>query len=146
MLTPFEVALREEGIKEIPGSKSNPRIVEYHQHTSLKADDEAVPWCAAFICWCIDKAHEYGWIGSSSTNKATARSYLTWGVSSRKNPAKGDIAIFSRGTSKTSGHVTFFCEYTKFGVMVKCYGGNQGDAVCYAEYPRWRLLDIRRSV
>jgi len=144
-MTPFEVALKENGVHEIRGPASNPRILEYHQHTSLKADDEAVPWCAAFICWAIHTAMELGWKGSPSTNKATARSYLYWGLSSKKDPKKGDIAIFSRGTSKTSGHVTFFVEYTKMGLAVKCYGGNQGDSVCYAEYPRWRLLDIRRS-
>lgn len=145
MKTPLEIAERELGVREIAGPKSNQRIIEYHQHTSLKADDEAVPWCASFICWCIDKAIESGWKGSPSTNKAWARSYLSWGKSSKNAPKTGDIAVFSRGTSKSSGHVAIFLEFTKLGTMVKVVGGNQGDAVTITEYPRWRLLDIRRG-
>lgn len=146
ILTPYQIALKEIGVKEIPGDESNPRILEYHQATSLKADDEATPWCAAFVCWCLVMALKYGWVGSPSTAKANARSYLKWGISVIDNPQEGDICIFSRGKSKSLGHVTFFVRYSEDRKKILCLGGNQGDKVCYAWYPVSRLLDIRRSV
>ncbi len=33
----YEIAQNEVGVKEIPGSDHNPRVLEYHKETSLKA-------------------------------------------------------------------------------------------------------------
>ena len=143
-MTPFEIAKKELGQKEIPGPKSNPRIVAYHQATTLKAKDEAIPWCSSFVCWCIDQALKAGWVGAPSTKQAWARSYLAWGKSVKKNPKPGDICIFTRGKSKSQGHVAFFVAKNPNGT-IKVLGGNQGDSVCYRNYSPGLLLDIRRG-
>lgn len=131
--TPWmDIAKKEIGIKEIPGSGNNPRVVEYHSATTLKATEDSVPWCSAFVSWCLEQAK------IKSTKNAWARSYLQWGKK-LDNPRYGCIVVFSRG--ENSGHVAFFQAETESTIMV--IGGNQNDSVCIKEYPKSRLLGYR---
>lgn len=49
----FRVAETQKGVKEISGSKHNPKIVEYAQSCTLQAQDDETPWCAEFVNWCM---------------------------------------------------------------------------------------------
>lgn len=127
----YKIAYKEIGVKEfIPGD--NPRIVEYHMATRLKATHDQISWCSSFVCWCLESA------GMSSTRNAWARSYLDWGIYLEK-PRLGCIVIFSRGLD--SGHVAFFTEDRGDNVLV--LGGNQKDSVCFAEYEKSKILGYR---
>lgn len=60
VLTPSEarkalitIATAEVGVREGGGNNRGPRIVTYQKATWLKPD--AWPWCAAFVCWCIQQ-------------------------------------------------------------------------------------------
>ena len=134
-MTPLEYAKNEIGVKEKSGSNHNSRIIEYHSHTSLGALTDETPWCAAFVCWCLEKA------GIKSTNSARARSYLTWGVET-KDPQEGDIVVLKRSNDPSSGHVTFFIRCVNDKIL--CLGGNQSDSVCYAYYKKEDVLSYRR--
>ena len=132
----FDVALREIGQTEIEGPHHNPRILAYHQATSLKAADDETPWCAAFVNWCLSEARIVG------TNKANARSFLDWGQAIAIGKMRhGDIVIFERN-KPWQGHVGFV--YASKPDSIQVLGGNQGDAVSLAWYPMRRLLGIRR--
>ncbi len=131
--TPWvDIALNEVGVKEYLGSKNNPRVLEYHKSTSLQAAADEVPWCSAFVTWCLEKA-EY-----KSTKSAWARSYLDYGMKFSE-PRYGAILIFSRGHE--SGHVAFYVGEEEGQYL--CLGGNQGDQVCIKKYPKSALLGIR---
>jgi uncharacterized protein (TIGR02594 family) len=112
----------------------------------LDIDPSTTPWCAAFVNACERAA------GFKGTGKLNARSFLKYGKEVKLEDAKeGDIAIFKRGNSNWEGHVTYFIEAaTRFNsgnpyVTIECFGGNQGDKVCYANYRASDLLGIRRS-
>lgn len=128
----LELARKEIGTKEISGSKHNSRILEYHSATKLKATEDEVPWCSSFVSWCLEQS------GIESTKNAWARSYLSWGQEI-KTPAIGCIVVFSRGQG--SGHVAFYLGES--GSEIQCLGGNQGDKVCIASYPKSRVLGYR---
>lgn len=49
----YEIARAEIGVQEIAGVKHNERILQYHQATTLKAEADEVPWCSAFVNWCV---------------------------------------------------------------------------------------------
>lgn len=132
----FLIAEKEIGVKEIAGNKHNPRILEYHQATQLKATADEVSWCAAFVNWCLKQSGELG------TLRADARSFLGWGIET-KTPRKGDIVVFWRGKkSGWQGHVAFFIEENSDAVKV--LGGNQNNKVCYMWYPKSQVLGYRR--
>lgn len=133
----YQIAVREmnTGIDEIPGHDAhNPRIVEYHQATSLKATDDETAWCSSFINWCMMKA------GQERTNNAMARSWLNWGKK-LDPPEKGCVVVFSRPPNPASGHVALFEEIR--GDRIFVLGGNQSNQVNISSYPRVRLLDYR---
>ncbi|MEA3210534.1 MAG: hypothetical protein QOE70_3591 [Chthoniobacter sp.] len=113
------IAERELGVIEYPGERDNPRVLEYHRHTSLKASDDEVPWCSSFANYCMDCA------GKPKTNSAAAASWLEWGHRI-DTPMYGCVAVFSR----TGGnHVTFVVGWDKRGNLATL-GGNQSDKVC----------------
>lgn len=135
-MTPWmDIARAELGVKEIKGDADNPRIVEYHQHTSMLAKDDETSWCAAFVNWCLDKC------GHSANHKPNARSFLEL-VGWHCEPKPGAIAVFWREKPVGwKGHVAFIDRIE--GNYIYVLGGNQGDAVSIAPYPKSRLLGCR---
>lgn len=129
----YEVAQNQVGVKEVPGSGNNPDIIKYHSATSLRATQDSVPWCSAFVCWCIEQS------GIRSTRSALARSWSSWGRRSKMRV--GAICVLRRGTKAWQGHVGFVADWNDHSVML--LGGNQNDKVCYRNYKRSEILDIR---
>ena len=128
-------AWREFGESERPGARANPRIVALFRdagHPKVVRDE--VAWCAAFCGACLERA------GIRATRSLMARSYLTWGVP-LSAPRMGAVAIFSRGADPALGHVGFWLGETDKDVVL--LGGNQGNAVSVARYPKSRLLALR---
>lgn len=125
------LAVQEMGVREVPGAQHNPRILEYHAATLLKAHEDEVPWCASFVCWCLQKA------GIANTQSAWARSYLKWGKPI-EHPVPGAVVVLSRDGG---GHVAFFSHMAngKWYLL----GGNQKDSVCIAPFDPATVLGIR---
>lgn len=130
----LSIARGEIGQKEIEGAKHNPRIVEYHKATSLKATDDETPWCSAFANWCMQQA------GIKGTGQANARSWLEWGRKLEK-PVSGCIVVLKRTSSPTSGHVGFYLETQ--GDRIRVLGGNQSNSVKESFYPVSDVLGYR---
>lgn len=131
----MEIARKELGTTEIPGPKSNQRIVEYLSSTTLdkaSARKDETPWCASFVNWCMKQAN------APHTDSAWARSWLRWGKPTSE-PQEGDIVVFSRKGG--GGHVGFYISQTADTIVV--LGGNQNNKVCEAHYPKNRLLGYR---
>lgn len=135
------VAAQELGQTEVPGTKDNPRIKEYHKYSTIKnalGMADSVPWCASFVCWCLEKA------GMQSTNSKLARSFERWGISSKIAPLPGDIVVFWRKSPKSGyGHVGILLK--KSGSRLWVLGGNQSDSVNVATFTTDKMTDIRRS-
>lgn len=136
----LKIAKKEIGEKEVPGRGNNPRIVEYHDYTTLDASADSVPWCAAFVAFCLENA------GVRSTRKPNARSYEHWGKNvSIDDTRAGDVAVFWRGKKDGwKGHVAFVLGYNKNSKLLKIVGGNQTDAVTIEQRTAKQLLTIRR--
>jgi uncharacterized protein (TIGR02594 family) len=127
------IARKELGTSEISGAKDNPRIVEYHATTGLSASDDETPWCSSFVNWCMDRA------GINGTDSAMARSWLKWGHGIVQ-PKPGAITVFTRG-QYPAGHVAFYLSTD--GDNIRVLGGNQGNKVSIASYPKAKVLGYR---
>ncbi len=130
----LEIATAEIGVKEICGDRDNPRIVEYHQCTALKATDDETPWCSAFANWVVNQ------LGLKGTDNAMARSWLRWG-SPFPEPQPGCIVVLKRG-APPSGHVGFFVRKAPGG-LIKVLGGNQGNCVKVSTFKEADVLGYR---
>lgn len=89
--------------------------------------------CSAFVNWVLKQAGV-----EPRTNSAWARSWLNWGIAT-DDPIPGTIVVFSRG--KNAGHVGFYLDEDDDRVQV--LGGNQGNAVTIAWFPKANLLGYR---
>jgi uncharacterized protein (TIGR02594 family) len=135
ILAAYQIAEDEVGVHEVPGPGNNKRILEYHMSTVLRASEDSVPWCSAFVNWCVTRA------GLLGTNSARARSWLSWGLPVSE-PYEGCIVVMSRGTNPAQGHVGFWVAQNNRYVWV--LGGNQKDAVNVSKYPIQRILGYRQ--
>lgn len=128
-------ALRElaAGVREIPGSRHNPRILYYHSFTRLQAQADEVPWCSAFLCAAFEN------VGVASTRSASAASWQAWGRPCV--PQDGAVLFFPKSDPDAggSGHVALF-------YRGQALGGNQSNRVSLAtkdmarKVCRWPLV------
>ena len=144
--TAFAIAERFIGIKELPGDEDNPFIMSMLRlDNSWPANDET-PWCSGFVNYVA-------WLLRLPRSKSLrARSWLTVGRPLPLEHAEVgfDVVIFKRGSGKqpgpnvikAPGHVAFYAGTV--GTKIHVLGGNQGDAVTVREYPKSRLLGVRR--
>jgi uncharacterized protein (TIGR02594 family) len=131
----LRVARRELGQKEVRGMTANARILEYFTATRLvPAQGDETPWYSAFACWCMEQA------GVNSPARANARSWLSWGLP-LKEPVMGAVVVLSRGSDPIQGHVAFWLGQSRERVLL--LGGNQGNSVSVAAYPKLRVLGYR---
>jgi uncharacterized protein (TIGR02594 family) len=131
----YALARREIGTREVAGTKSNPRVLEYYRLTGAGwVKDDAVPWCAAFANAMLALA------GVNGTGSLAARSFLKWGRNVQR-PYRGCVVVFERGSKAWQGHVGFVEKISDSHVW--SLGGNQGDAVNVRRYPMSKVLGFR---
>jgi len=127
------------GVVEFPGAANNPRIVMYHSTTMGGAAPDETAWCSSFVNYCVEQAGLHG------TRSKAARSWhdQSWGNDVTSNPGEGDIVVFSRhGPTQDGGHVGFYLSQDDNSIQV--LGGNQGNRVSIARYPKDGMLGSTR--
>lgn len=146
-ITAFDLAQRYIGVHEIVGEEDHPLILWWHSLCTLKASNDEVPWCSAFV-------NGIAWeLRLPRSKSALARSWLEIGrlVRPPMLPNPGfDVVILKRGAGEqpgpevinAPGHVGFFVGMTDS--HIEMLGGNQRDSVSIARYPIDRVLAIRR--
>ena len=112
------IARGEIGQSEIAGSQDNSRIVEYHETTTLSANDDETPWCSSFVNWCMESA------GVKGTDDARAISWADWGQASELTP--GAVVVI-KNSETGQNHVGFYVEGQEGNLTL--LGGNQSDSV-----------------
>lgn len=136
MITPWmDIAKKEMGISEVPGKQDNPKIIDYLETTDYDLPSgyiDEIPWCSAFVNWCLEQSHIPG------TNSAWSQSWRKWGKE-LINPEYGAIVIFNWGGIK--GHVGFIYDADDNGIFV--LGGNQHNSVNITYYYYDNVVDYR---
>lgn len=128
-------AWAEFGVREKPGAANADAVLGYFAEAGHpKIRDDATPWCAAFTGAMLKRA------GLQPSGSLMARSYLKWG-SAIATPRLGAIAVLTRGTSASAGHVGFYLGHAANRVFL--LGGNQSDAVTVEAFDVKRVLGYR---
>ncbi len=128
----------EQGVSEVAGPGSNPRIAEYFSVCTWQNTDDSVPWCSAFVCAMLE------WSRVRSTRSAAAKSFLEWGIEIEV-PITGCIVVLTRpgGTKeKPLYHVGFYVGDAENGDIF-ALSGNYRDTVCTALYSKSRVVSYR---
>lgn len=145
-VTAYQIATRFVGVKEMPGATANPHVLAMLRLDASWVQDDQTAWCSAFVnyvCWLLELPR---------SKSLAARSWLNVGQSVPLSDARVgfDVVILTRGTGKqpgadviaAPGHVGFYAGLDAGGVLL--LGGNQGDAVTIATFPKARILGVRR--
>jgi len=132
-------ALRDNGLKEMPGRASEPRITAAILAAAswLDPDDSKTAWCGCIRgLWGIETGT------GVPPEHYRAASWATWGTAvpgGLKNAVQGDTIVMTR----TGGnHVCLFVRQD--ATHVWCFGGNQSDAVNVQKFPKSRVTHVRR--
>ena len=125
-------AFRHRGLREIPGPRHNPTILQWIRSLKGWFKDDETPWCGTFVAHCLDVAglpipkHWY-----------RAKAYLDYGAACNKDSIPfGAICVKGR---TGGGHVFFAVARSPDGQRIYGLGGNQSNMVNIAAF---RLSDI----
>lgn len=136
-VTPFDLAQRFIGVREVRGGVDNPFVLSMLRLDASWPEHDEVPWCSAFVNYIA-------WLLRLPRSKSLrARSWLGVGtvVPGPALARIGDVVVLKRGTGE-QGHVGFFAGWDGTHVMV--LGGNQGDAVSIDPFLASEVLGFRR--
>lgn len=135
----MDIARGEMGQREAAGGRHNPRIVEYHQSTTLHARSDETPWCSSFVNWTLEKA------GHRGTDSAAAISWKNWGqrVGDLGQGREGDVVVL-RNKATGRHHVGFLDHASGGGLTL--LGGNQSDQVKRSTFSlgSYEVVAVRR--
>jgi uncharacterized protein (TIGR02594 family) len=106
------------------------RQVMYHRQSGVGAPGQ--DWCSVFANWVMQRA------GYTGTLSALASSWMKWGLA-LDTPRRGAIVVLDDGFMNdpmAPGNPYFHVGFVEScgGGMLRCLGGNQGHAVCYATF------------
>jgi uncharacterized protein (TIGR02594 family) len=137
----MDFARKQVGEAEIAGAIHNPRIIEYHATTSLRATADETAWCSSFVNWALKQAAIKG------TDSAAAASWLKWGQEITPRPG-AIIVIYNKKAANSSltvsgNHVGFLVQDRAKSYLI--LGGNQSNQVKISSYPKaaWALKGCR---
>jgi uncharacterized protein (TIGR02594 family) len=140
----MKYAIPELGIKEAPGDKNNPRVVEYLETVGFKQD--SIDWCSAFVSWCMksaDNERSNKEVVKKMRSPAGAQSWLVWGMQLTA-PRFGAVTVLKNLSNPIYGHVAFYLgEYSD---QILLLGGNQNHEVSVSSYEKKQLLQYRWSI
>ena len=100
-----------------PG-KQNKEVLKYLQSCSGNFTNDEVPWCSAFVNWCVAQC------GYKGTGDAVSTSWLNWPSGYKlSRPKIGSIVVMKRPHG--TGHVGFVWNPNPVGKRIAVLGGNQ---------------------
>jgi len=135
----MELAWAEQGVCEIKGPEHSPAVLAYFKKAGrgdVTSDETA--WCGAFAGAMLAQC---GLPIPPAEERLLGRAYLKVGTPIDA-PRVGALVVFRRpDAGPYAGHVGFVTGWTETHIAV--LGGNQGDAVTVAHFPRADVLGYR---
>jgi len=120
-------------LKEIPGTATNSTIARWLVELAAWWRDDETPWCGTFVAHCM-------WHAGYAVPKfwMRAKEWASWGRA-LDIPVVGCIVVLERNGG---GHVGFVVGQDDRGNLL-VLGGNQGNKVSIAAFPRLRAVAYR---
>lgn len=129
------LATADLGTVEGIGKSNNPKVIAYFRDAGFAGiKEDSVAWCAGFVNAMLERA------GRRGSRSLAARSFEGWGIG-LKAPALGAIGVKKRSNSSWQGHTGFVVGANDKQVFL--LGGNQGDRVSVAAFPRSEFTGFR---
>jgi uncharacterized protein (TIGR02594 family) len=144
------------GTKEIAGAADNPVILAWAKeieqichrpYDDWAADffkDDSIPWCGLFVGIVAARTCQGRPERMPPKNYLSALAWSNWGNAATASDIRlGDVVVLHR---VGGGHVFLALGVSTDGARIIGIGGNQSDAVTFAEFDIGRLHAVRRPV
>lgn len=121
------------GTAEIPGKQHNPTIIRWLKELKSWWLEDETAWCGTYVAAVLRESglpvakHWY-----------RAKDWLNWGIPIA-DAAPGCVVVYDR----TGGGHVGFAVARDTSDRILTLGGNQGNRVSIAPFPRWRVLGYR---
>jgi uncharacterized protein (TIGR02594 family) len=138
-ITPYLLAERFIGTKEIPGNKDNPQILAMLRLDQAWPENDEVPWCSAFmnyICWLLRLPR---------SKSLRARSWLDVGMPMLIGDAKVgfDVVVLNRPEAgPNAGHVGWYAGGGNNTIFL--LSGNVSNKVAVTPFSVTRVIGVKR--
>jgi uncharacterized protein (TIGR02594 family) len=134
----YEEAKRLLGLREGPGSRDNPNIIDWADQLGIDYDHDDIPWCGLFVAHCVGATLPEEPLPA---NPLGARNRAKFGDAAQE--ALGAILVFWRESPNSGkGHVGLY--HGEDASAYHVLGGNQSDSVSVTRVAKSRLVAIRR--
>jgi uncharacterized protein (TIGR02594 family) len=128
------IARRDEGLLEIAGAQTAPRIRQWLADLGAWWRDDETPWCGVAVA---------AWMQAAGLERPKhwyrAKGWLDWGVP-LEYAVLGAVVVFER---KGGGHVGLCVGYDDAKGALMVLGGNQGNKVSVLPFDPARVLGYR---
>lgn len=153
----LEIALGELGVREWPGRKHNPRVLEYIDSTpaGIWSQTDELAWCGAFGMWCVDQTGGSWFAVPRSWKPHRAREWLRL-PNPTDEPQLGDVCVLQlksgkrsrrarnrTGSARGGYHMGWFQDFTRGGLVLTA--GNISDKVGtdFYSFSTWDVRGFR---
>lgn len=104
-MTLEEIYLSQIGVRELTGKNDGPEVEMYLEHVGKW---KGLPWCSAFVAWCLSEAEIQHTVNAWSPTSENRRNFVYRNKAFSKEPAPGDVFTIFYPRLKRVGHTGFY--------------------------------------
>jgi hypothetical protein len=144
-MTLEEIYLSQLGVREATGRNDGPEVEMY---LASVGKPKGLPWCSAFVAWCLTEADIPHRVNAWSPTAHNGRNIVYMNREARQNPQAGDVFTLFYPRLNRIGHAGFYHKNQNSSVIVTVEGNTneagsrEGDGV----YKRYRPLNSIHSI
>jgi len=140
-----EIYLSQIGVREATGKNDGPEVEMYLKHVGKW---KGLPWCSAFVAWCLSEAEIKHTVNAWSPTSENRRYFIYTQKSFVDEPLPGDVFTIWYSKLKRIGHTGFYHKNQNENIIVTVEGNTneagsrEGDGV----YKKYRPLKTIHSI
>ena len=144
-MTLEEIYLSQIGVREATGNNDGPEVEMYLKHVGKW---KGLPWCSAFVAWCLSEADIPHTVNAWSPTSENRRNFVYRNKAFSKEPAPGDVFTIFYPRLKRVGHTGFYHKNQNDFIIVTVEGNTNeaGSREGNGVYKKYRPLKTIHSI
>jgi hypothetical protein len=144
-MTLEEIYLSQVGVRELTGKNDGPEVEMYLKHVGKW---KGLPWCSAFVAWCLSEAEIKHTVNAWSPTSENRRNFVYRNKAFNKEPLPGDVFTIFYPRLKRVGHTGFYHKSQNESIVVTVEGNTNeaGSREGNGVYKKYRPLRTIHSI
>jgi hypothetical protein len=144
-MTLEEIYLSQVGVRELTGKNDGPEVEMYLKHVGKW---KGLPWCSAFVAWCLSEADIPHTVNAWSPTSENRRNLIYKNKLFYDEPLPGDVFTIFYPRLKRVGHTGFYHKNQNESIVVTVEGNTNeaGSREGNGVYKKYRPLKTIHSI